>query len=611
MSIVESLLEFEAEQKRILESCSLVEENMTLAQAMDVLGVSSEILGDEEEIKKAYKKAAMVAHPDRGGTEDAMKKVNAAYELLSRAKGGAKTTFDWEALNEKYRQLAIVVKDYFKREVDVKAFLEHLRKFDPTFEVTEKMVPDSEERTPHGVEYTLTFKSEDGKRRFIARFYTSLSNIAGSATLGATEISLPTMITTSVYVDGKDQKIKRSNYEFSSNKKMILDPEEVFPSDRLKKFFSGEARKGSKFQKRDMFAALSSELGAKSYFDGKSWAIPVKEIGEHEITLDVDRTVLMKIPAWTYRGIFKKRKEGYTSQAVRESLMMGSKYFQEDYSFIEILKGLVSKLKNMDTVEEMIPVVKEAFSQKKEESKEFLSKKMLEGIENWNISEDAWAKEVGSVRSELGEISEIYKDFDHIYSRLDSNIDIVEISEIGKLTKMVDKAFDMVMRAEQAFREITKSPKAPARAPIKHSTPTLDPLKELQRLSSDIAKLSVRVRNVGQASDEFENVQVSDVAETFERASEQLRKTFVRIEKLIPESREHSGDVMSEEQSTYTVYKLEVGGKRTHKEQLNADELDDWMWNHTSFNNIIVVQDQTGKEKHYTFMDDDWRVMGK
>jgi hypothetical protein len=39
--------------------------------------------------------------------------------------------------------------------------------------------------------------------------------------------------------------------------------------------------------------------------------------------------------------------------------------------------------------------------------------------------------------------------------------------------------------------------------------------------------------------DDFENVPTSDVAETFEKASEQLRKVFVKFEKLIPESIQH------------------------------------------------------------------------
>ena len=40
----------------------------------------------EEEIRKAYKKAALVHHPDKGGEEEMFKKVTLAHTILSDAK---------------------------------------------------------------------------------------------------------------------------------------------------------------------------------------------------------------------------------------------------------------------------------------------------------------------------------------------------------------------------------------------------------------------------------------------------------------------------------------------------------------------------------------------
>lgn len=49
---------------------------------------------------------------------------------------------------------------------------------------------------------------------------------------------------------------------------------------------------------------------------------------------------------------------------------------------------------------------------------------------------------------------------------------------------------------------------------------------------------------------------------------------------------------------TYTVYKIEIDGQTlSHKEHLNSiDEVNTWLV-HNKFNNVLVVQDQTGKQK--------------
>ena len=45
------------------------------------LGITRDVTGVA--LKKAYKQAALLAHPDKGGTDDLMTKVNEAYQILS------------------------------------------------------------------------------------------------------------------------------------------------------------------------------------------------------------------------------------------------------------------------------------------------------------------------------------------------------------------------------------------------------------------------------------------------------------------------------------------------------------------------------------------------
>lgn len=50
-----------------------------------ILGVGMD--ASEQEVKKAYRKAATKAHPDKGGSNEKMMLVNAAYEAIKRFRG--------------------------------------------------------------------------------------------------------------------------------------------------------------------------------------------------------------------------------------------------------------------------------------------------------------------------------------------------------------------------------------------------------------------------------------------------------------------------------------------------------------------------------------------
>lgn len=66
----------------------------------EVLGVSKHATSDE--IKKAYRKAARKAHPDRGGSDRAMVAVNQAYDCLSDP--GKREYYDLHGEDEPKRQ---------------------------------------------------------------------------------------------------------------------------------------------------------------------------------------------------------------------------------------------------------------------------------------------------------------------------------------------------------------------------------------------------------------------------------------------------------------------------------------------------------------------------
>lgn len=60
--------------------------DMTVDEALKVLDFDPSKLGDEKALKQAYRKSSMKHHPDQGGTDEMMKKVNDAYEILQTKK---------------------------------------------------------------------------------------------------------------------------------------------------------------------------------------------------------------------------------------------------------------------------------------------------------------------------------------------------------------------------------------------------------------------------------------------------------------------------------------------------------------------------------------------
>ncbi|HNQ21399.1 MAG TPA: J domain-containing protein, partial [Bacteroidales bacterium] len=62
-----------------------IEETLTLDDAKKIFGIT--FIPDEIELKKLYKSLSMKNHPDLGGSAEAMKKINMAYDILKNHTG--------------------------------------------------------------------------------------------------------------------------------------------------------------------------------------------------------------------------------------------------------------------------------------------------------------------------------------------------------------------------------------------------------------------------------------------------------------------------------------------------------------------------------------------
>jgi len=115
---------------------------------LEVLGLQEEVALTEETLKKAYKRATLKNHPDKGGSEKEFEKVTRAYaylgEILRRIHGGRSTTVNVDAPN--------VLKDSRSKEYDSVKHVEPIRlnpkkldmdAFNKMFEQTR--IPDPDE----------------------------------------------------------------------------------------------------------------------------------------------------------------------------------------------------------------------------------------------------------------------------------------------------------------------------------------------------------------------------------------------------------------------------------------------------------------------------------
>lgn len=81
------LTQFRAEIDKMIGTLSAqpTTSGTSIPDPFEILGIKSD--ATEEEVKKAYRKKAAKAHPDKGGLNEEMMMVNAAYEAIMRVRG--------------------------------------------------------------------------------------------------------------------------------------------------------------------------------------------------------------------------------------------------------------------------------------------------------------------------------------------------------------------------------------------------------------------------------------------------------------------------------------------------------------------------------------------
>lgn len=267
---------------------------VTIEEALQLLELTREQLGDQTVLKKAYRDAAMKHHPDRGGDEETMKKVTDAYELLKNFRGPQRS-YDLEEEKRATEEKLEVIKHGIHAALKVEKFTEHFTKWTgKTFEV-------KIDEGPRGYSYSSSYKvyvqwmSEDGITSFDLTIMGSASDFRRVKQLGGggqDSISFRIYVDTKIFHGTRKVKFKQRDWDFTNDHITIMDPEKLFPSKKIVSMVAGKEEK-RKFSRRDMFLGIDKRLKGES--DQKEWAyIPMGDA-----TLVMHRSTIMRHSAWS------------------------------------------------------------------------------------------------------------------------------------------------------------------------------------------------------------------------------------------------------------------------------------------------------------------------
>lgn len=326
----------------------LLESSLSQDQALRILGI--ETLPDIDELKKAYKRASIKNHPDKGGSAEAMQNVNAAYEILSKSKNSSNS---YAAAKETYKETKArreaeakewsdFVNSEFTKHFDEKAYDEYLSA------AVGQDLSNSKIYTQHDgfstAYVTKRWESKDKKIMFSLQFWFREPSGSGltdqSEGLKITEVSY----STEVLINRKNVKMSQSNYSWGAKTKNIFkDPKTCFPAAKIKKAV-GDSNKPLK--KADYLLTIKNELGGRS--SGKTIRIELdaKDEWGNNAYIWMERSTWMRQGVWNILAICNGNGTRASKGTIYSSLYEDAKH-ETLQMFIDVINK-VKKEKSLD-----------------------------------------------------------------------------------------------------------------------------------------------------------------------------------------------------------------------------------------------------------------------
>jgi len=316
---------------------------MTADQAADIIGYK-----DGDDLKKKYKEAARNAHPDLGGSEEKMKEVNNAYEVLKKTKPKS-SKVDWGDIHKKYIDMCKFINEELEKTFNFSIFEKYLEetvsgkwKTESIKYYGENYYKGNDYGSPSFAGMKIRFKST--KNYIDLDFTVYLTSLRNSSGLSSSLGSIPLKVNSTGFIQNRKFKLYQKEWDkLTISSKTINQPETFLPKVKLKKQLTKEKR--TKATKKD-FISLFTSMGAK--LAGDTYMISVKN--SKDTFLGIRRGTMMRKGYYTF-DIYKKGGYSYTPQNSISGILF------EDPELLDFISSLEDKTEKQ-TVKELNAYIK-------------------------------------------------------------------------------------------------------------------------------------------------------------------------------------------------------------------------------------------------------------
>lgn len=330
----------------------LDEDRMDTSTAFKVLGLEH---GDYDGVDKAYKKAALQNHPDRGGSEEKMKEINQAKDAVGGKKGSSvggareprKDWRDWQRgetdaerneINAKRHAKAKVITEYIFKNINslVEDFIPKLheyiekhtgKKFELTYNSKKADNTKKEDGdysyNPHNFDghvswgISLESSGEDGLTKYVIILRATIDENTFEKALSVEQLDINLGFETFAYNDGKKTKMQQKTWGNSAKTASLGKPEDFFPVKKITKM--GTTEKTRLTKRADAFSFIKTEMKAEFPFTDRDIAlIPVGG----DIYVRVRRQIWMRVASWSFSDLVEKKNEySYKSLSLQGKIL--------------------------------------------------------------------------------------------------------------------------------------------------------------------------------------------------------------------------------------------------------------------------------------------------